>query len=85
VHVFIFYFYFCLLRAIISNCSDSLKNMGLFVGPCWGSGFFPMHMLYFYFQASGHNYCSDGRGEKKKTECGQSCGDRIFLGISLNI
>jgi len=43
-----------------------------------------MHMLYFYFQASGHNYCSDGRGhevkKKKKTECGQLCGDKIFLG-----
>jgi hypothetical protein len=76
--MFLFYF-FGLLTAIISNCSDSLKNMGLFMGPCWRSCFFSMRMLYFYFQGDTTTAVMD-EVKKKKTECGQLCGDRIFLG-----
>jgi hypothetical protein len=79
VHVFIFYFYFCLLRAIISNCSDSLKNMGLFVGPCWCSGFFPMHMLYFYFQVDTTIAVMDEMKKKKKRNVANRAVTEFFL------
>jgi hypothetical protein len=65
VHVFIL-FYFCLLTAIISNCSDSLKNMGLFMGPCWRSCFFSMRMLYFYFQGDTTTAVMDEVKKKKR-------------------
>jgi len=47
------------------------------MGPCWRSGFFPMRMLYLKNTTTA---VMDEVKKKKKTECGQLCGDKIFLG-----